>query len=107
VLILDADGVERARIEGYLPNVEFRAYLEMGLARIAFMHKQWPEAERRYAHIEQNYSKSSAAPEAMYWSGVSRYRATNDHKALGEIAGKLHSKYPESIWTKKASIWSH
>ena len=33
VLILDANGIERARNEGYLPNLEFRAQLEMGLAR--------------------------------------------------------------------------
>jgi acetolactate synthase I/II/III large subunit len=38
VLILDANGIERARNEGYLPNSEFRAQLEMGLARIVFMH---------------------------------------------------------------------
>ena len=46
MLIFDADGTERHRIEGYLPNVEFRAQLELGLARVAFMHKQWADAER-------------------------------------------------------------
>jgi hypothetical protein len=106
VLILDADEIERARIEGYLPNSEFRAHLEMGLARIDFMHKQWTEAQRRYAQVEQKYSNTSVAPEAMYWSWVSRYKATNDHSALGEAAGELNAKYRESVWTKKASIWS-
>jgi hypothetical protein len=107
VLVLDSDGVERARIEGYLPNSEFRAHLEIGLGRMDFMHKQWGEAQRRYAQVEQKYSNTSIAPEAMYWRGVSRYRATNDHKALDEIAGELKAKHPESVWTKKASIWSH
>jgi hypothetical protein len=37
VVILDANGVERFRIEGYLPKDEFRAQLELGLARVAFM----------------------------------------------------------------------
>ena len=107
VLVLDSKGVERERSEGYLPNSEFRARLEMGLARIAFMHKQWAEAERRYAEISDKYSNTSLAPEAIYWCGVSRYKATNDHAALSEVANDLKKKYPNSVWVLKASIWSH
>jgi hypothetical protein len=62
VLILDSNGIERERNEGYLPNREFRARLEMGLARIAFMHKQWVEAERRYAEAAETYSNTTSAP---------------------------------------------
>lgn len=107
VLILDANGIERARNEGYLPNSEFRAQLEMGLARIAFMHKQWAEAERRYTEVAERYPNTSAAPEAIYWKGVSRYKATNDHSALSAVAEELKEKYQESVWTLKASIWLH
>jgi len=39
ILVMDANGVERYRIEGYLPKNWFRARLEMGLGRVAFMHK--------------------------------------------------------------------
>ena len=107
VLILDSNGIERERNEGYFPNREFRARLEMGLARIAFMHKQWAEAERRYAEVVERYSNTIAAPEAIYWRGVSRYKATNDHAALSKIADELKEKYQGSVWTLKASIWSH
>ena len=107
VLILNSNGIERERSEGYLPNSEFRARLEMGLARIAFMDKQWAEAERRYAEVAARYPKTSAAPEAVYWRGVSRYKATNDHTALNEVADELKEKYPQSVWTLKTSIWSH
>jgi outer membrane protein assembly factor BamD (BamD/ComL family) len=107
VLILDSNGIERERNEGYLPNLEFRARLEMGLARIAFMHKQWAEAERRYDEVAERYSKTTAAPEAIYWRGVSRYKATNDHAVLSKIADELNQKYQESVWTLKSLIWSH
>ena len=107
VLILDSDGVERLRIEGYLPKEEFRAQLEMGLARIAFMHKQWAEAERRYAQVIEHYPDSEAAPEAVYWRGVSHYKRTNDHTVLGEVAAQVEEKYPDSVWALKASVWSH
>ena len=104
-LIIDSLGKERFRIEGYLPKSEFRAQLELGLARIAFMTKQWAEAERKYAELSERYPKTVAAPEAVYWKGVSRYKGTNDHTALGEVAKELKAKYPESISTLKSSIW--
>ena len=107
MLILTSNGVERERSEGYLPNAEFRARLEMGLARIVFMSKQWAEAERRYVEVCERYSNTSAAPEAVYWRGVSRYKSTNDHAALAEVASELKANYPGSVWTLKASIWSH
>ena len=106
MLILDSDGTERLRIEGYLPKDEFRAQLEMGLARVAFMRKRWDEAERRYAQVVERYPDSKVAPEAVYWRGVSRYKQTNDHTVLGEVPEQLNEKYPDSVWALKASVWS-
>jgi outer membrane protein assembly factor BamD (BamD/ComL family) len=107
VLILDSDGTERLRIEGYLPRDEFRAQLEMGLARVALMRKQWAEAERRYAEVVERYPDAKVAPEAVYWRGVSRYKQTNDHTVLGEVPEQLKAKYADSVWALKASVWSH
>jgi hypothetical protein len=107
VLVLDASGAERLRIEGYLPREEFRAQLEMGLARVAFMHKQWAEAERRYGEIVERYPEAKVAPEAIYWRGVARYKRTNDHTVLGEVPGQLKEKYADSVWAQKASVWAH
>jgi hypothetical protein len=106
VLVLDSDGEERRRLEGYLPPEDFRAELEMGLARVAFMAKKWAEAERRYAHVAEQYADAKAAPEAVYWRAVSHYKATNDHTALGDVATELGQRYPESVWAVKASVWS-
>lgn len=107
VLVLDADGVERLRIEGYLPKEEFRAHLEMGLARVAFKRKQWAEAERRYTEVVERYPDAKVAPEAVYWRGVNRYKQTNDHTVLGEVTDQLKEKYGDSVWALKASVWSH
>jgi len=107
VLILDSAGKERQRIEGYLPKDEFRAQLEMGLARVVFMHKKWSEAERRYAEVAERYAQTTAAPEALYWKTVSTYKLTDDHLVLGEVVNKLRDSYPESVWALKALPWSH
>lgn len=107
MLILDPKGVERSRIEGYLPNKEFLAHLEMGLARVAFMDKKWDEAAERYDKIAERYLDTSAAPEAIYWRGVSQFKATNDHVYLGQVATELQQKYKDNLWAKKASVWLH
>jgi hypothetical protein len=46
VLLLDSEGKERARREGYLPNKDFVAALMSGLGRIAFVQKKYSDAER-------------------------------------------------------------
>ena len=107
VLILDPNGKERFRIEGYLPKDEFRAQLELALARVAFMSKHWAEAERRYAEVVERYPDSKSAPEALYWKGVSHYKATNDHTVLGEMPGQFEEKYPNSSWALKTAAWVH
>jgi TolA-binding protein len=106
-VILDSNGDERYRIEGYLPNDEFRAQLELGLARVAFMSKRWADAEQRYAAVLEKYPESKSAPEALYWKGVSHYKATNDHTILGELPAEFQQKYPDSIWALKTIAWSH
>lgn len=105
MLILDPNGVERHRIEGYLPTDEFRAQLELGLARVAFMSKNFKDAERRYAEVLERYPNSKSAPEALYWKGVSHYKATNDHAVLGELPALFKEKYPDSTWALRTAAW--
>ena len=107
MLILDPNGKERYRIEGYLPVEEFRAQLELGLARVAFMSKNWKDAERRYAEVLERYPNSKTAPEALYWKGVSHYKVTNDHTVLGELPELFQQKYPDTIQALKSAAWEH
>jgi len=106
-LILDPNGKERFRIEGYLPTEEFRAQLELGLARVTFMGKDFAEAEQKYAAVLERYPNTQAASEALYWKGVSHYKATNDHTVLGELPEQFRQKYPNSIWGLKSAAWEH
>jgi TolA-binding protein len=48
---------------------------------------------------------TEAAAEAMYWAGVSRYKASNDPSALKATAQAFKDRYKETSWAKKASIW--
>ncbi len=97
MLVLDTDGRERFRIEGYLPKNEFRAQLEMALARIAAMHKRWKDAEQRYAAIVERYGDTAVGAEALYWRDVAKYSQTHEHGPLQSVARELAEKFPDSV----------
>jgi len=105
VLLLDGDGKERTRIEGYLPKDDFVAALESGLGRIAFVQKKYTDAERWYDGVLSRFRHSHSAPGALYWRAVSHYKATNDHTVLGKVAEELRTAYPSSVWASKAIPW--
>ena len=105
MLLLDSDGKERARLEGYLPNDDFLAALESGLGRIAFVRKKYPDAEHWYGDVISRFGTSHFAPEAMYWKAVAQYSATHDHTVLGKVAEELRKIHPDSVWANKAIPW--
>jgi TolA-binding protein len=102
VLVLNANGEERHRIEGYLPTEEFLPQLALGLAHADFTDGEFGEAERRFRQIVDEFAASAAAPEAVYWAGVSRYKRTGEAAALTETARQFTEKYQESTWAKKS-----
>jgi len=105
VLILDADGEERHRIEGFLPADDFLPQVALGLAKSAFQRQDYGEAERRYREIVDRFPSSDAAPEALYWAGVSNYKATGDASALRATTNAFGQRYQDTAWAKKASVW--
>ena len=106
VLELDPNGEEFYRVEGFLPLEDFLAQLMLGRAHMAFKQADWAEAGKRFREIVDELPKAEAAPEAMYWAGVSRYKATNDAVALKDTAKAFSQRYKDSSWAKKASIWA-
>jgi TolA-binding protein len=104
---MDSDATERYRIEGYLPKNWFRARLEMGLARVAFMKKKFADAEELYEKIIEKHAETGVVPEAIYWRGVCSYKATNDHTVLSPTAKELSERYPDDEWTLKSQPWLH
>jgi len=105
VLIMDPQGKERVRNEGYLPKDEFRAWLDMALARLAFVAKKWAEAEARFDGIVKCNPDSAVAAYSVYWRGASRYKQSHDHRTLAAVAEEFRHNYQESIWAKKSVVW--
>jgi hypothetical protein len=106
ILILGPESDERHRIEGFLDRDEFLAQLALGLARNEFKDAKWPDAERRFEDVVAQFPNTEAAAEALYWAGVSRYKATNDNAALADTARAFRQRYQDSVWAKKSSVWA-
>jgi hypothetical protein len=105
VLMLDPQGVEHHRVEGFLPADEFLAQLMLGRARIGFDAQQWTEAERRFREIVDHLPNTDAAPEALYWAGVAPYKATGDPASLKATGQAFKERYRNTPWATKASVW--
>jgi TolA-binding protein len=106
MIVADPDGTERYRFEGYLPPEDFMAHLALGLAKAAFARSDWTKAEQGFQTVLDRHPQSELAPEALYWAGVSRYKGTGDAGALRETARAFESRYTDSSWAKKASVWA-
>jgi outer membrane protein assembly factor BamD (BamD/ComL family) len=106
-IILDSEGEECHRTEGFLPVEDFLAQLELGLGKLQFHHKRFSEAGKRFQAVCEGYPKSGGAPEACYWAGVAAYKGTDDPKHLGAAGELLKQRYPDSEWARKASVWLH
>jgi hypothetical protein len=105
ILIVDREGQERHRIEGFLPADDFLSQLILGSAHAAFAAGDFARAERLFEQVMSSFPSTDAAPEAQYWAGVSRYKATGDAAALKETARKFTERFQDTSWAKKASVW--
>jgi hypothetical protein len=72
---------------------DFLAQLALGLAHSAFARGEFAEAERRYRDVVEKHASTDAAPEALYWAGVARYKATGDPAALAETAAQFRQRF--------------
>lgn len=104
IMVVDANGKERHRIEGFLETDAFLPQLQLGLAQAKFAQQQWDDAERLFEEVAQS-GDADAAPEAAYWAGVARYKRSGDATALGETHQRLNADFPGTSWAKKTQVW--
>ena len=96
---------ERHRIEGFLPKDELLGQLALGRGDYDYGRENWDEAITAFEDAAAR-TGTEAAPEGVYWAGVSRYKKTQDPAALRATGTALHERFPESVWAKKGSVWT-
>ncbi len=102
--ILDADGVELYRWNGYLPPHEFLAQLLAGRAHALLRSGQDSDASAAYQDVLRRFPTSLVAPEAAYFAAVAAYRGSGEAPDLIGNWEKLQHRYPASPWRLKQSF---
>ena len=105
LLVMDPNGKERHRVEGFLEAGPLLAQLRLGLAQAAFANGQWDDAERLFEEVV-SAGDADTAPEAAYWSGVTRYKRSGDFTHLGATHKRLSEQFAGTTWAQKASVWA-
>ena len=106
VSILDADGDEYHRFVGYLPPQDFIGQILLGRGKAEFELDDLEQAMQSFQEVLVQYPKTDAAPEAQYYLGVTKYKASHDPKELKLGLEVLKKDYPNSEWTKKAEVYA-
>ena len=104
IRILHHDGYEMYRWDGFLPPPEFMARALCGFAMAYLRLKRFDQAEAIYADVLTRFSTTYAAPEALYYLGVTRYRRDPESDELLAQWAKLRSRYPLSEYRVKQSF---
>ena len=105
LLVMDPNGTERHRIEGFLPVPDFLAQIDLGIGKALFAGGKAAEAAQQFTRVAESHPRSDAAPEAVYWAAAAAYKASGKPDSLGPAARRLRDSYPQSAWAKKASVW--
>ncbi len=105
ILVLAPDGKEQYRIQGFLPADELLGQLHLALGYSAVSRKDWKGAEEEFQAVADRFPQTDAAPEGLYWAGVARYSASRNGEELKKVGQLFKTRYPDSSWAKRASVW--
>jgi TolA-binding protein len=89
-----------------LPPEDFIAQIMLGRGKAEFNADHFEQAIQCFQEVLSRYPKTDGAPEAQYFLGVARYKATHDPKELKLGLEVLQREYPGSEWTKKAQVYA-
>ena len=99
--VLESDGNELYRWNGYLPPSEFVPQLLVAVAHARLRRKEFDGAAALYEESLHRYPTSLVAAEAEYYLGVSRYRKSHEASDLTRAWHELEKRHPNSEWTVK------
>jgi hypothetical protein len=101
IRVLDHNGDELYRWDGFLPPSEFAARMLCGFAMAHLRSKRFEQAEKLYVDVLRRFPATHAAPEAQYYLGVARYRNDPEGDDLTAQWLQLRSLYPSSEYRLK------
>jgi thioredoxin-related protein len=104
IRILDDDGDDLSRINGFLPPHEFLPQLLASVAEASLRSNDMDGAAEHYAQVLEQAPHSAVAAEARYYLAVARYKGTGDRSHLQDNWLQLQADHPDSVWRMKQSF---
>ena len=102
LITIGPDGREHHRTVGFLSPEELIASLLLGIGKYHFDHDRFSEALAAFESVAADYPASDSVPEALYLSGVGRFKEDHNPAFLKQAYEKLEKDYPGNEWTKRA-----
>jgi hypothetical protein len=106
-LILDGDGIEHHRIEGFLPKEDFIAELELGLGKLAFEEEALRGRRQHVPRRVRRARRRGALRPRRVTGPACRTTKGGNHESLKEDrADSSRSATATAPWARKASVWT-
>ncbi len=106
IVTLDKEGKEHHRTLGFLPPDEFISSLKLGIGKTHFDLGEFDKAISTLDALVKDCPQSKAAPEAIYYHGVSSFMVAHDASHLKKAYERLHAEYPDNEWAFRAWPYS-
>ena len=106
IVTLDSEGKEHHRTLGFLPPDEFISSLMLGIGKTHFDLGSFDEAISTLETLVKKCPQSKAAPEAIYYHGVSSFMIAHDASHLKKAYERLKAEYPDNEWAFRAWPYS-
>ena len=104
VRVLEPDGSELYRWNGYLPPFEFAPQLLAAVAHANLRLRRFEQAIDLYSDALTRFPTAIVAPEAQYYLAVAKYRKSHESSELMRGWHDLEKTYPSSEWTVKQNF---
>jgi hypothetical protein len=102
LVILDQEGNEHHRANGFLAPEELIAVIRLGMAKTLYNHQTYDLAIQVLEELLEEHPRSDSSSEAIYVRGLCRYKRTHDSGHLKETYQQLALAFPKSEWTMRA-----
>ena len=103
LIVLDAEGKEHRRSQGYLDPKRFLAEMALAWLKDAIDRRDYAAAyDRAGEAVELAKGDPEREPEALYWQSVATYKAKNE--GLLDGWNRIMDEFPDSEWARKVEF---
>lgn len=100
IYFLDQNGNSFYHFNGYLPAIEFRAMLRLGIAETIMPRGKYDDIIKIIEKDLPDFEQSSYYPQLLVAREIARYIKIKDNSHLRKTLKEIEQKFPESLEAK-------